>query len=64
MEEVKKIMLNITMESGRRYTFYTSTVVLDWLFDRMLGREPGNFQNIEDKGINISKIEYLDYEEL
>ena len=49
MEEAKEIMLYITMKSGRRYTFYTSTVVLDWLFDRMFGRETGNFQNIEDK---------------
>lgn len=57
--------LYITMKSGRKHVFEASSTELDWLFDKLFGRESGQFQNFgSSEVINVSDIEYLRYEEL
>ena len=66
MIEVENFDLYITMKSGRKqHVFGVSSTELDWLFDKMFGRESGSFQNFgTDEVINISEIEYLKYEKV
>ena len=53
------------MKSGRKHVFEASSTELDWLFDKLFGRESGQFQNFgSSEVINVSDIEYLRYEEL
>lgn len=57
--------LNITMKSGRKYSFEVSGTELDWLFDTLSKCESGSFQIFgTDEVINIFEIEYLKYEEV
>ena len=53
------------MKSGREHLFEVSGTELDWLFDKMFGRESGSFQNFgTDEVINVFEIEYIKYEKL
>ena len=57
--------LHITMKSGRKHVFEVSSTELDWLFNKLFGRESGHFQNFgSSEVINVFEIEYLKYEEL
>ena len=65
MIEDKNFDLNITMKSGRKYSFEVSGTELDWLFDTLFKCESGSFLNFgTDEVINVSEIEYLKYEEV
>ena len=65
MIEDEVFNLYITMKSGRKHVFEVSSTELDWLFDKLFGREYGNFQNFaNNEVINVLEIEYLKYEEL
>ena len=65
MIEDKNFDIYVTMKSGREYLFEVSGTELDWLFDKMLERDSGSFQNFgTDEVINVSEIEYLKYEEV
>lgn len=65
MIEDEVFILYIAMKSGRKHIFEVSSTELDWLFDKLFGREYGRFQNFgTNELINIFEIEYLKYEEL
>ena len=65
MIEDKNFILYITMKSGIKYRFNVSRTELDRLFDKMVERKSGSFQNFKtNEVINIFEIEYLMYEEV
>ena len=65
MIEDEVFILYITMKSGRKHVFEVSSTELDWLFDKLFGREYGQFQNFgSSEVINIFEIEYLKYEKV
>ncbi len=63
MEESQEVVLCVTMKSGRIYKIKTSTTQIDWLYNKIFGRESGNFQNFGNQVINITEIEYFYFEE-
>lgn len=65
MIEDENFDLHIRMKSGRKYKFEVSGTELDWLFNKMFGREGGSFQNFgTGEVINIFEIEYLTYKKV
>ena len=65
MIEDEVFILYITMKSGRKHVFEVSSTELDQLFDKLFGREYGQFQNFgSSEVINIFEIEYLKYEKV
>lgn len=64
MEETTDNILRVTMKSGRQYKITVNSTELDWLYDRLFGREDGDFQNFDGSVINVREIEYLEYHEI
>lgn len=64
MEETVMFKLMIMMRSGRVVRLSVSNVELDWLYDRMFGREVGRFQNLGNVVICVDDIEYLEWAEV
>ncbi len=64
MEETTDNILRVTMKSGRQYKITVTSTELDWLYDRLFGREDGDFQNFDGSVINVREIEYLEYQEV
>ena len=64
MEETTNHTLQVTMKTGRQYKLTITNTELDWLFDRLFGREEGDFQNFDGCVINVKEIEFLEYQEV
>ena len=64
MEETTDFKVEITMRSGRVVEVVATELELGWLYDKMFGRESGNFQNLGDKVVCIGDIESLKIEEV
>lgn len=64
MEETVMLKLMIMMRSGRVVQLSVSNVELDWLYDKMFGREDGKFQNLGQTVICVDDIEYLEWAEV
>lgn len=64
MEETIMLRLMIMMRSGRVVKLSVSQMELDWLYDKMFGREDGKFLNLGQIVICIDDIEYLEYAEV
>lgn len=64
MVETIDNILRVTMKSGRQYKITVTSTELDWLYDRLFGREDGDFQNFDGSVINVREIEYLEYQEV
>ena len=62
MIEDEVFNLYITMKSGRQHAIEVSSTELNCLFDKLFGRESGQFQNFgSSEVINVFEIAYLRY---
>lgn len=64
MGEITNYVLRVTMKTGRQYKLIVTNTELDWLDDKLFGREEGNFQNFDGCVVNVKDIEFLEYQEV